>query len=93
MSDRAKLYVSLAFFARETARRYRRLKRKYPEPEHADHLEREARASYRYARQWVDRARVARCETRARCRASRDSHGYSGSAADTVMPSKVEGRN
>ena len=63
VSERVKLYVSVALFARETARRYRRLKRKYPEPKHADHLEREARASYRYARHWVDRARVARCET------------------------------
>jgi hypothetical protein len=61
--EKVKLYVSVALFARETARRYRRLKRNYPEPKHADHLEREARASYREARQWVDRARVARCET------------------------------
>ena len=61
--EKVKLYVSVALFSRETARRYRRLKRKYPEPKHADHLEREARASYREARQWVDRARVACCET------------------------------
>jgi hypothetical protein len=60
---RVKLYVSVALFTRETARRYRRLKRKYPEPKRADHLEREARASYRRAIQWVDRTRVARCET------------------------------
>ena len=62
MTDRVKLYVSVALFARETARRYRRLKRKYPEPTPADPLEREARASYRRAIQWVDRARVARRE-------------------------------
>ena len=60
--EKVKLYVSVALFSRETARRYRRLKRKYPEPKHADHLEREARASYRRAIQWVDRARVARRE-------------------------------
>jgi hypothetical protein len=59
------LYVSLAFFARETVRRYRRLKRKYPAPDHADHLEREARVLYGRAIQWVDRARVARCEAAA----------------------------
>jgi hypothetical protein len=62
MSDRAKLYVSLAFFARETARRYRRLKTKHTAPNHADHLEREARALYGRAIEWVDRARAARCE-------------------------------
>jgi hypothetical protein len=63
MPDKVKLYVSMALFARETARRYRRLKRKYiPNPKHVDHLEREARACYRQAVQWVDRARVARCE-------------------------------
>jgi hypothetical protein len=50
----------MALFARETARRYRNLKRKYPEPKHADFLEREARASYRRAIFWVDRARLAR---------------------------------
>ena len=60
MSGRTKLYVSLALFARETARRYRNLKRKYPEPKHADFLEREARASYRCAMFWVGRARLAR---------------------------------
>ena len=60
--EKVKLYVSVALFVRETARRYRRLKRKYPEPKHADPLEREARASYRRAIQWVDRARVARRE-------------------------------
>jgi hypothetical protein len=62
--EKVKLHVSVALFARETARRYRRLKGKYPESKHADHLEREARASYRAARQWVDRARVARWKTR-----------------------------
>ena len=62
MSDRAKLYVSLAFFTRETARRYRRLKTKYTAPNHADHLEREAQALYGRAMQWIDRARVTRWE-------------------------------
>jgi hypothetical protein len=56
------LYVSVALFARETARRYRRLKRKYPEPKHVRSLEREARALYRRAIQRVDRGRVARNE-------------------------------
>jgi hypothetical protein len=62
MSDRAKLYVSLAFFARETARRYRPLKTEHTAPNHAHHLVREARALYGRAIQWIDRARVTRCE-------------------------------
>ena len=62
MSDKARLYVSLAFFTRETARRYRRLKTRYIASNHADHLEREARALYSRAIEWVDRARAARIE-------------------------------
>ena len=52
--------VTAALAARETARSYRRLKRKYPETKHSDALEREARAAYRRAICWVHRARVAR---------------------------------
>jgi hypothetical protein len=62
MPDRVKMYVSVPLFVRETARRYRRLKRKYPEPKHTDTLECQARASYRHAIHWVHRARVARNE-------------------------------
>jgi hypothetical protein len=35
MTDRLKLYLLMALCARETARRCRRLKRKYPEPKHS----------------------------------------------------------
>jgi hypothetical protein len=60
VSGRTKFYVSAALAARETARSYRRLKRKYPEPKHSDAPEREARAAYRRAICWVLRARAAR---------------------------------
>ena len=65
MPDRTNLYVSMALAARETARSYRRLKQKYPEPRHAEALEREARASYRRAIFWVGRARLERPSTEA----------------------------
>src|SRR6516162_4065975 len=39
VSRRTKLYVTAALAERETARRYRRLKRKYPDPKHAEALE------------------------------------------------------
>jgi hypothetical protein len=50
----------MALAARETARSYRRLKRKYPELESVRALEREARASFRRAIFWVRRARLER---------------------------------
>jgi hypothetical protein len=60
MPEKTKLYVSMALAARETARSYRRLKQKYPVPEYAEALEREARLSYRRAIFWVGRARLER---------------------------------
>ena len=60
MTGKARLYVSAALAERETARKYRKLKQKYPDPKQADALEREARALYRRAIFWVDRARLAR---------------------------------
>jgi hypothetical protein len=50
----------MALAARNTARSYRRLKWKYPEPEFIEALEREARVSFRRAIFWVRRARRER---------------------------------
>ena len=89
MSDRTKSYVSMALFARETARRYRNLKRKYPAPEHADFLEREARASYRCAMFWVDRARIARCAAMVAACTCQEMVAQAAALRSELMPSAI----